>query len=115
MLFAAWARPTHGHHWLGLIQITLWILVHSFGKSLTKQDEFYRKFGAESLPTVSSGSAVGIRASPEFSSHVREEVGAWLKEGFPAANVKKRYTPLQRVLCREVGEPPEDLVNVVTP
>jgi hypothetical protein len=55
-----------------------------------------------------SGSVI---ISPEFSSHVREEVGAWLKEGFPAANVKKRYTPLQRVLCREVGEPAEDLAT----
>jgi hypothetical protein len=27
-------------------------------------------------------------ASPDFSSHVRVEVGAWLKEGFPAAKVK---------------------------
>ena len=47
----------------------------------------------------------------EFSSHVREEVGAWLKEEFPAAKGQKRYTLLQRVLCREVGEPAEDLAT----
>jgi len=55
--------------------------------------------------------ACSSRISPEFSSHVREEVGAWLKEEFPAAKVKKRYTPLQRVLCREGGAPAEDLAT----